>query len=90
VLCGGAKYSITKVVAGPSYFKEIAMMIEIGSDPRVCPFCTLMLPNASALIRHYELSHGEWVSGIFESQLPGMMSEQSLKFVESEPELVTR
>jgi hypothetical protein len=60
------------------------MMIENGSDPRVCPFCTLVLPNAPSLLRHYELAHGEFVKDVFEPQVSGMLSERSLRFVESE------
>jgi hypothetical protein len=66
------------------------MLIEIGSDPRVCPFCTLTLPNAHALLRHYGVAHGEWTQDVFPQQVTGMLSERSLRFVESEPELVTR
>jgi hypothetical protein len=60
------------------------MMIEIGSDPRVCPFCTLMLPNASALVRHFNVAHGEFVQDTFEPQASGMLSERSLRLIESE------
>lgn len=65
------------------------MMIENGSDPRVCPFCTLVLPNAHSLVRHYTVVHGEFVQGIFPPQVSGMLSQRSLRFVEAEAELVT-
>ncbi len=65
------------------------MMFENGSDPRVCPFCTLVLPNAPALVRHYNVAHGEFVQGVFDAQVSGMLSEQSLKFVEAEAEPIT-
>jgi hypothetical protein len=64
------------------------MLIEIGSDPRVCPFCTLTLPNASALVRHFNVAHGEFVQDTFEPQVSGMLSERTLKFVESEAEVI--
>ena len=67
--------------------KEIAMMIEIGSDPRVCPFCTLTLPNAPALVRHFDVAHGEFVQGMFEPQASGMLSERTLRFVEAEAQV---
>jgi hypothetical protein len=60
------------------------MLIEIGSDPRVCPFCTLTLPNASALVRHFNVAHGEFVQDTFEPQVSGMLSERSLRLIESE------
>jgi hypothetical protein len=60
------------------------MLIEIGSDPRVCPFCTLTLPNASALVRHYNVAHGEFVQDTFEPQVSGMLSERTLRLIEAE------
>lgn len=62
-------------------------MIENGSDPRVCPFCTLTLPNAHALVRHYNVSHGEFVQDTFEPQVSGMLSERALRFVEAEAQI---
>jgi hypothetical protein len=63
------------------------MMIENGSDPRVCPFCTLVLPNAHALVRHYNVAHGEFVQDVFQPQVSGMLSERALRFVEAEAQI---
>ena len=60
------------------------MMIENGSDPRVCPFCTLVLPNAHSLVRHFHVAHGEFVQDVFPQQVGGMLSERTLRFAEAE------
>ncbi len=81
---GWAKLFDYKSGSWTSYFEEIAMLIETGSDPRVCPFCTLMLPNAPALVRHFNVAHGEFVQDTFEPQVSGMLSESTLRHVEAE------
>lgn len=55
--------------------------MHIGSDPRVCTFCTHIFPNADALLRHYEYAHGEWVKDLFDTRLPGSLSEPSWSFL---------
>ncbi len=52
-----------------------------GNDPRVCTFCTRVLPNANALLLHYEYSHPEWVKDLFDPHLVDILLAPSGKFM---------